>query len=172
MPNKQILKICIPLCLLVLPAAVPQAASPRSFPAPVHPPIEAWKQEMLDQVNRIRAEGCRCGRKSMPPAKPLSWNSRLEKAAQGHADDMALHHFFEHRGHRGTNPGDRLEKAGYDWSAYAENIAWGTESVRETVLGWKTSPGHCRNIMSDAYTEMGAARQGDYWVQDFGRRMN
>jgi uncharacterized protein YkwD len=43
------------------------------------------------------------------------------------------------------------------------------------VQGWIKSPGHCANIMSPAYTEMGAAfvvnaqsSMGIYWAQVFG----
>jgi len=30
------------------------------------------------------------------------------------------------------------------------------------------SPGHCANIMNKNFREMGVARVGDYWTQDFG----
>ena len=43
------------------------------------------------------------------------------------------------------------------------------------VQGWLNSPGHCANIMSPTYTEMGTAfavndksGAGIYWVQVFG----
>lgn len=130
---------------------------------------DATKQEMLDQVNRLRASGCNCGRKYMPPVKPLTWNLRLEKAALAHAKDMEINDFFDHHGSNGSSVGDRADKAGYAWQSVGENIAWGYGSFKETLLGWKDSPGHCRNIMNPSYTEMGVASTGDFWVQDFGR---
>ncbi|WP_319796381.1 CAP domain-containing protein [Halomonas sp. FeN2] len=43
------------------------------------------------------------------------------------------------------------------------------------VEGWLDSPGHCRNIMNDAFTEMGMAKAEDsesrystYWTQTLG----
>jgi uncharacterized protein YkwD len=35
---------------------------------------------------------------------------------------------------------------------------------------WLESPAHCKIIMSSIYSEMGAAKVGDYWVVMFGRR--
>jgi len=36
------------------------------------------------------------------------------------------------------------------------------------IEGWLKSPGHCKNIMSQKYKEMGVARVGNYWTQTFG----
>ncbi|MBI5915545.1 MAG: CAP domain-containing protein [Bacteroidetes bacterium] len=104
----------------------------------------------------------------MPPVKHLAWNNRLEKAALAHATDMQRHHFFAHKSSNGKDIGDRADRAGYRWRAVGENIALGTGSFRETMLAWKDSPGHCRNLMGAGFTEMGVAQLGDLWVQDFG----
>jgi uncharacterized protein YkwD len=129
---------------------------------------DAWKVEMLQLVNKIRAEGCTCGRKKMPPAPPLRWNGKLEKAAQAHANDMARANYLGHRGSDGSKIGDRADRAGYDWMAVAENVSWGGSSAKDTFEGWKDSPGHCLNMMNAGYKEMGAARKGSYWAQLFG----
>ena len=52
--------------------------------------------------------------------------------------------------------------------AYGENIATGYRTEKEVVKGWIASPGHCKNIMSKLYKEMGVARYGNYWTQEFG----
>ncbi len=129
-----------------------------------------FRQEMLAQVNQLRKTGCRCGRKKMPPAPPLRWNNKLEKAATGHARYLAKRNKISHRGSRGSRMGDRIRKAGYGWQTAGENVAWGAKSVREVILDWKDSPGHCETMMSKNYKEIGAARQGRVWVQNFGRR--
>ncbi|MCF8246496.1 MAG: CAP domain-containing protein [Saprospiraceae bacterium] len=131
---------------------------------------ENVKQEMLAQINRLRAKGCKCGNKYMPPAEPIAWNDRLEKAALGHANDMQRKKFFDHKGSNGSTFGARVKKAGYDWWSVGENISWGYDSFEDTLEGWKESPGHCRNLMSRDYSEMGVAKVGAYWVQDFGRQ--
>ncbi len=129
---------------------------------------DSAKQEMLRQVNHLRAQGCQCGRKYMPPVGPLAWNSRLEKAAIGHAIDMEQHDFFAHKGSNGSDIGARAKKAGYKWTAIGENIAEGYGDFEETLLAWKDSPGHCINLMRGGYSEMGVALVGDIWVQNLG----
>ena len=57
----------------------------------------------------------------------LKTSSRLMEAAQLHADQMARLGRLEHvlSGGQYPRPEDRLAAAGYQWSAYAENIAMG-----------------------------------------------
>jgi uncharacterized protein YkwD len=38
------------------------------------------------------------------------------------------------------------------------------------IAGWLNSEDHCKNIMSSLFKEMGVARAGDYWSQEFGSR--
>ncbi len=136
------------------------------------PPLiqSSFQEEMLGEVNRLRTQGCRCGNRLMPPVPALQWNKALEKSALAHARDMYVNRFFDHDGSNGSDFSDRISRAGYRWSAVAENIGWGYDSVQEAVEGWRDSPLHCRALMSRDYTEIGVARAGAYWVQDFGRR--
>lgn len=58
--------------------------------------------------------------------------------------------------------------------AVGENIAVGHTDVVMVIEGWLSSPGHCANIMRDAFTEMGAAMvEADgsepYWTQVLAR---
>ncbi len=126
------------------------------------------KQTMLDAVNRLRAKGCHCGRRYMPPVGPVKWNAKLERAALSHASDMRRNNFFGHTGSDGSSIGKRADRAGYKWAAVGENIAEGYGSFENTLLAWKVSPGHCRNLMSGGFKEMGVAVLDDLWVQDFG----
>lgn len=128
--------------------------------------IKTWQQEMLDQVNDIRKNGCTCGRQYMAPVKPVTWNEKLASAALAHAKDMEKNVFMGHRGSNGSRIGQRVDRSGYRWTRVAENVSWNYESVRETVSGWKRSPGHCQNMMGN-YDEMGAAHAGAYYVQVF-----
>jgi uncharacterized protein YkwD len=132
---------------------------------------DLFKTEMLDLVNQIRSEGCFCGKRYMPPAPALKWNSKLEKAAISHAKDMNSNKFIGHRGSDGSKIGDRISEASYSWKAIGENVNWGARSVEDAVLGWKGSTGHCINLMSTSFEEIGAANDGRFWVQNFGRKM-
>lgn len=134
-----------------------------------------FKEDFLARINRVRQSGCKCGTQKMPPVPPLVWNQQLEKAAAGHAADMARKNFFNHKSKDGRNIQDRIMNAGYTYkgfSSYAvgENIAYGQETIEEVQNGWFSSPGHCMNLMNADYKEVGIAFNKKYWVQDFGGR--
>jgi uncharacterized protein YkwD len=88
---------------------------------------------------------------------------------------MARYDYFSHTGRDGSTVDSRATRAGYRWRAIGENIAAGQMDADAAVRGWINSPGHCANIMSPAFREMGAAfvvntqsSQGIYWTQVFG----
>ena len=88
---------------------------------------------------------------------------------------MARRDYFDHRALDGSEPKDRVRRAGYRPRLTGENIAFGPESAEEAVAGWMASPGHCANIMDPRFREMGVAvAQGRkpshfYWVQDLAQ---
>jgi uncharacterized protein YkwD len=133
-------------------------------------------QRVLDLVNQARATPRRCGNRAFGAARPLRWNDTLAEASRLHAEDMARHSYFSHTGRDGSDPAQRVERAGYRYRAVGENIAGGTQMQPEdAVADWIKSPGHCANLMDPAYTEMGAAFAVDarsdlgvYWTQAFG----
>jgi uncharacterized protein YkwD len=140
-------------------------------PGPVAAPSSSVNKTVLLQlVNDARKKGCNCGDVYYAPAPALTWNDQLEKAAYNHSSDMFQKKYFSHTGSDGSGTGERISNAGYNWKYYGENIAQGYQTEKEVVEGWLKSPGHCANIMSKNYNEMGVSRVGDYWTQDFGSR--
>lgn len=125
---------------------------------------------MLQLVNDQRQRGCNCGSTYYPPTTTVTWNDKLENAAAAHANDMRQNNYFSHTGLDGSTPGDRINRAGYAWMAYGENIAKGFTSEQEVMTAWIQSVDHCENIMNPRFQELGAARSGSYWVQEFGAR--
>lgn len=116
---------------------------------------------IVELVNAERAEaGC----------SPVALNSTLTKAAQDHSADMAAHNTMSHTGSDGSDPGSRITAAGYQWSAYGENVAYGYATPEQVMDGWMNSPGHRENILNCSYKEIGVglAQPGSYWTQDFG----
>ncbi|MGA5563492.1 CAP domain-containing protein [Streptomyces platensis] len=101
---------------------------------------------------------------------PLTVNAKLTKAAQDHSKDMADHRNMSHTGSDGSSPEDRITRAGYNWSSYGENVAYGYSSPESVMKGWMSSPGHKRNILDCSFKEIGVghAQPDDYWTQDFG----
>lgn len=126
------------------------------------------KNRLLGLVNAVRQKGCNCGGTYMPPVAPVSWNSKLARAAYVHSTDMNKKNYFSHTAPDGSNPGTRIEAAGYKWKAYGENIGHNYPDEKAVVEGWLLSENHCKTIMDGRFTEMGAARSGPYWTQDFG----
>lgn len=134
------------------------------------PPVAVDKAIILKMVNDVRKSGCKCGDTYYPPAPTLSWNEKLEAAAQLHSIDMEQRNYFSHASPEGKKAGDRLEGIGYKWKSYGENIGMGYRNETEVVRGWIKSPSHCKNIMNRMYTEMGVGRSGLYWTQALGSR--
>lgn len=123
--------------------------------------------DMLSLVNSARSRGAICGSDSMPPVAALRWSTKLENAADLHAEDMRGNQFFDHEGSNGSQVSSRVSRQNYRWRAVGENIARGQNSVRSVVIDWMKSEGHCRNIMGAKFSEIGASRSGTYWVQVF-----
>lgn len=128
------------------------------------------KAKMLQLINSVRQAGYKCGNTIMPAVATVAWNDKLAKAAYDHSLDMKTNNYFSHSGLNGSNPGTRISAAGYSWKAYGENIAEGYTSEKAVVNGWLNSEGHCKNIMSPLFKEMGVGREANYWTQEFGSR--
>jgi len=133
-------------------------------------PTTVNKAVLLQLVNDARKKGCNCGDTYYAPAPALTWNDQLEKAAYNHSTDMYQKKYFSHIGSDGSGSGERISAVGYSWKYYGENIAFGYSAEKDVVAGWLTSPGHCSNIMNKNFREMGVAKAGEYWTQDFGSR--
>jgi uncharacterized protein YkwD len=131
----------------------------------------------LQLVNAARARQRKCGKSMFPAVPPLKLDSLLHRAAMMHAKDMAQHSRFDHIGSDGSRPADRASRAGYRWQHVGENIAAGAPDAESVVRGWLDSPGHCANIMSPKFKEMGIAyvaerksKSSIYWAQVFGTK--
>ncbi len=125
------------------------------------------KTKILELVNKSRSSGCNCGSAYFPPVTELTWNDKLETAAQKHSDWMSENNKLSHTGENNSSAGDRITAEEYTWNAYGENIAEGYTTEEAVVQGWLDSEGHCKNIMSGNFSEMGVALTGTYWTQVF-----
>jgi uncharacterized protein YkwD len=78
-----------------------------------------------------------------------------------------------HTGSDGSDAGDRLLRAGFDWHAWGENVAAGQTTVKQAFDAWMGSDGHRAQILGN-FTVIGlGAAQGSsgniYWTLDFAR---
>ena len=132
------------------------------------------RERVVELVNEARSRARRCGSERFAAVAPLRASKKLGEAAATHARDMARRNFFEHEGSDGSQPKDRVLRAGYRPRISGENIAFGPQSAEEVVAGWLGSPGHCANIMEPRFQEIGVGvasgrkRGRIYWVQTFG----
>lgn len=124
---------------------------------------------ILKLVNDKRIVGCNCGATAMPAVAVLTWNNALAVAASRHSADMNSNGFFSHTSSNGATLSERINLTGYKYSTLGENLANGIFTEQTVVNGWLASEEHCKNIMSANYKEVGVAKVGNYWTQDFGK---
>lgn len=89
--------------------------------------------------------------------KPLKLNAALTEAAKAHSRDLAKWDRISHYGSDGSNPWDRVKRAGYNAKVAAENVGTGQASLDEVIKGWKASPGHNKNLLLSDIEHMGIA---------------
>lgn len=152
-----------PLCALMLTLSSAIAACARSSasvvekPATSRPPLASSASgeapvQAEDLVTRTNAQ-------RVALRLPLLMREgALMRAAQLQADQMAALNTMAHDlpGARYPSLDSRLEAVGYRMQASGENVAEGYASAAAVLAGWMTSPSHRVNIVSTAFTQMGA----------------
>ncbi|MDQ0985018.1 sigma-70 family RNA polymerase sigma factor [Streptomyces sp. V2I9] len=136
-----------------LPAATP--TPPPAAPAEPRPGPDA---RVVTRVNTLRAaNGC----------PELATDPRLTEVARRHSADMAAQNYFAHTDSSGRGMGERVEAAGYDWSAVGETIATGTSDPAAVVEEWRAGSGH--DLLNCDFTHVGVgladSPRGPYWTQ-------
>lgn len=123
----------------------------------------AQTTQVVELVNEERAKAG-CG--------ALSIDDKLMTAAQRHSQDQADNRNMSHTGSDGSDPGQRIDRVGYTWQTYGENVAWNQQSPAAVMEAWMNSPGHRANILNCTFTEIGvgvASSNGPYWTQVFAK---
>lgn len=153
---------------IVQEVTTPESADPVAA-EPGEVPPATYHEEIVDLTNRRRDAGGWCGEYESlglasheypPGARALTVDDVLSSSAQSHAEHMAATGEFEHQAI------EALREVG----ANGENIGvfWGPLPVAETfVQGWIESPGHCHNLMTPGWEEIGVgvaqASNGDWF---------
>ncbi|WP_181775328.1 CAP domain-containing protein [Amycolatopsis pittospori] len=134
--------------------------APSKNPEPPRSTDNSVAGQVIALVNSERADaGC----------SPVSNESRLAAAAQGHSDDMSARNYFSHTTPEGVTFDQRIRAAGYSKPG-AENIAKGQSSAAKVMDAWMNSEGHRANILNCKLTKIGVGlnTKGMYWTQNFG----
>jgi len=148
----------------VLGLGVAAAILPQCGPAPATAPTSA-SQHVVDLTNARRAQY------GLPA---LSVNGALTNAAQAHSADQAAVRRMSHAGTDGSDVSARLDRVGYAYSAWGENVAAGYGDAGGVMNGWMNSSGHRANILNGNYTQIGiglaySANGTPYWTMDLAR---
>jgi len=107
---------------------------------------------MLDGVNALRqARG----------VSPVRLSSELTAAAKTHARDMSVQNRPWHFGSDGSNPIERVQRAGYSGRLIGENISETYETELQTLAAWMDIP-ETREVILDAR----ARDLGFSWYQE------
>jgi uncharacterized protein YkwD len=136
---------------------------------PATTPLDAEEQSFLTIINNYRASN---------GLGALTACISLNRAAQGHSEDMRDQNYFDHTGLDGDSPWDRACEACFDLgcgpaTAMAENIAAGNSGAQATFDQWQNSPGHNANMLNGSFTMIGIGRAtgggmyGVYWTNVF-----
>jgi uncharacterized protein YkwD len=158
--------------------ALPTGATASASASAADCGIPGFASTALARINQARAAGASCGaRGSFAPAAAVRWNDALAEAAAAHSLDMATLNYFSHTSADGRSLADRVDVAGYAWSALGENIAAGQVGIDAVVDGWMRSDGHCANLMDPAFEAIGLAcvpgssssAYRTYWTLDLAR---
>jgi uncharacterized protein YkwD len=106
----------------------------------------------------------------------LAYSALLSAVARAHCEDMMKRGFVDHINPDGLTPFDRMERAGYRYSAAAENIAagHGQASAADAFKSWMNSSGHRENILNPEFSEVGigyvqGGKMEHYWTNLFAR---
>jgi uncharacterized protein YkwD len=93
--------------------------------------------------------------------RPLKLQPALTEAARAHSRDLARWDRISHFGSDGSNPWDRVKRAGYNAKLTAENVGTGQVTIEEVMKGWQASPGHNKNLLLAEAEHMGIALAHD-----------
>ncbi|MGC2332187.1 MAG: CAP domain-containing protein [Candidatus Acidiferrales bacterium] len=139
-----------------------------------HPRTDQLEVQMLDLVNHDRTDPSTV-QETKGRARPLRWDGRLASVARLHSEEMAREGFFGHEGMDGSEPSNRVTRAGVQWRSTGENIAKCRDVAEAEALFMdepKFRQNHRGNILNPDYTHIGIgiARGPDgmlYVTQEF-----
>jgi len=142
---------------------------PGCMPLPHIPPTSLSKE--ADLVRYLNGDRVANG------VATLIWANGPTQASRRHADDMALNGVEGFVGSDGSNPGERLREACYEWVAIGQIIGWGYPTAEEMAAFWINSPAHSALILDPSYDDIGPGYAFNpdstwrhYWSVVFARR--
>ena len=140
--NRHFIAAVLAVALIATPAASARVA------VSTHTSTE---QSVVNLINKYRAK---------KGLHALKVDGSLITVARGHSRDMIKRNYFSHRSTTGTDPSDRIARAGGQ-GAIGEDLAWGTGSYASPsaiVKLWLNSPPHRRVLFDKDLRHVGIGR--------------
>ena len=151
------------------PQPTPTPTPPAPSPAPTPPPAPAPAPQpapipILDYATAAEQEILRLTNIERTKAglSSLTNNSTLSTTARSHSADMLANNYFSHTNKSGCGADCRLQKAGFLYRSFGENIytSWGrellpSEAAAQVVAAWMKSTGHRNNILGSQFSVSG-----------------
>jgi uncharacterized protein YkwD len=113
--------------------------------------------EMFQLLNNDRTAPAQAA-EAGPNAQPLTWDPKLAAVARARAQELANGAAFQHVSADGSQPWDRLNKAGVQWVSMGENLAM-DQSIASAEAAFmneaKFQNNHRGNIVSKTFTSVG-----------------
>ena len=144
------------------PSPAPPVSSPTPDPTPPQPtptpaPLPDFETATEQEVIRLmNVERVKYG------VAAFSVDPLLTDLARAHSADMLANNYFSHTDNSGCSAQCRLQKAGYAYRSFGENLYMESgraltplEVATRIVSAWMQSAGHRQNILNAQYTVSG-----------------
>ena len=169
-----------PACDDTLPEPEPEPLvvpdSPRCEPV-ADGPLTSAETALLAEINRLRAEGGRCGALTFLPAGPLYFDPALRCAARLHAVDMVTRMYIGAIDPDGRGTGARLAEVEYTASAFAQAVGFvrataddpefEAAAAADIAATWADNASTCWQLRARELTAFGVgAIPGDHAFKD------
>lgn len=115
-----------------------------STSTPAQPP--SFVEQLTGLINQERIEA---------GLDSLSVDNQLSQAARQHSRDMAINDYASYKGLDGSTPGERIEEAGYDGSAWGESIVLGSNDAAAIVDYLIENGSSSDNILNPDFEDIG-----------------
>jgi uncharacterized protein YkwD len=113
--------------------------------------------QMFQLLNNDRTAPAQAAEAGANPQR-LTWDPKLAEVARARAQQLANGAAFQHVTADGSQPWDRLNKAGVRWVSMGENLAM-EQSIAKAEAAFMNEPkfqeNHRGNIVSKAFTHVG-----------------
>ena len=158
---------------LPLMAALAALVAPAPAGAQERPECDGADVEAATTVN-VAAAAVLCivnVERTLRGLPPVIAEGRLDRAAQGHSEDMVARRYFAHVAPDGQTPADRAGAQGYPYASLHENIAVGQRTARGVMRDWMASASHCTAVLAPEVEHLGVGiaqggRRGTLWTQN------